>query len=151
MAAAIDESSPALTPRRLGNASDELFRVVDLATRYVDTAAIGAPGAATTRRRHPFSSEHSTVSITGLYSSTTSVLVAGYKDEGVASAAANDVDFAVNGGGVRMIARYRHRPAALPLIRGRVKNLVSGENQRWSEEREVWVFGNSRQLWWLGR
>ena len=59
----------------------------------------------------------------------------------MASAAANDVDLAVDRSGVGVIARHRHRPAALPLVRRRVKNLVGGENQRWTEEREVWILG----------
>ena len=69
------------------------------------------------------------------------IRVGGGQDEGVAGAAADDVDLAVDGGGERVIARHRHRLAALPLVRGRVVHLVGGENQRWSEEREEWVLG----------
>src|ERR1700676_4920601 len=118
--------------------SDELFRS-HLATRYVDPAAIGVAGAAAARRRHPFfwSTPHVTYGAVLLHH----IRVGSGQDEGVASAAADDVDLAIHRGGVRVIARHRHRLAALPLIRGRVKNLVSGENQRWSEEREVWVLG----------
>src|SRR4029077_7917769 len=90
-------------------------------------------------RRHPFfrSTPHITYWAVLLHH----IRVGSGQDEGVAGAPANYVDFAVNGGGVRMIARHGHWLAALPLVRGRVKNLVGGENQRWTEEREVWGLG----------
>jgi hypothetical protein len=59
----------------------------------------------------------------------------------VASAAADDVDLAVDGTGERVIARHGHRPAALPLVGGGVVHLVGAENLSRSEEREEWILG----------
>ena len=59
--------------------------------------------------------------------------------------AANDVDLAVDDAAERVVARHRHRPAALPLVRGRVEHLVGTEHPRRSEEREKRVFGPVRR------
>ena len=59
----------------------------------------------------------------------------------MAGAAADDVDLAVDGTGERVVARHRHRPAALPLVRGGVVHIVGAENPSRSEEREERVLG----------
>src|SRR5207244_3646797 len=118
--------------------SDELFRS-HLATRYVDPAAIRSPGAAAASRRHPFfrSTPHITYWAVLLHH----IRVGSGHNEAMASAATNYVDFAVNGGGVRVVLSHRLRPAALALVRGRVKNPHGGVDKRWPDEREVGGLG----------
>ena len=110
-----------------------------LAARHVDPAAVRAPGAAAAGRRHPLFRNTPQVGhgIVLLHH----IRVGGGQDEAVAGAAADDVDLAVDGTGERVVARHRHRPAALPLVRGRVVHVVGGENPRRSEEREERVLG----------
>ena len=105
--------------------ADELFRR-HLAAGHVDPAAVRAPGAAAAGVGiRSFGALHDVDYGVVLLDH---IRVGGGQDEAVAGAAADDVDLAVDGGGERVIARHRHRLAALPLVRGRVVHIVGGEN-----------------------
>ena len=105
--------------------ADELFGR-HLAAGHIDPAAVGAAAAAAAGRRHPLlgSTPHVVRGIVLLHH----VGVGGGHDEAVAGAAADHVDLAVDGGGERVVARHRHRLAALPLVRGGVVHVVGAQN-----------------------
>ena len=111
----------------------------DLAARHIDQLAVRAPGPAASGIRHPLSRStprvgHGTVRLHR-------IRVGGGQDEGVAGAAADHVDLAVDDAAVRVIARHRHRGAALPLVRGGVVHFVGGEHLGRSVRGEERVLG----------
>ena len=110
-----------------------------LAAGHVDPAAVRAPAAAAAGRRHPLlgSTPHVVRGIVLLHH----VRVGGGHDEAVAGAAADHVDLAVDGSGERVVARHRHRLAALPLVRGGVVHVVGAQNVARSHEREEGSLG----------
>ena len=114
-----------------------------LAAGDVDPAAVRARRAAAARGRHPFL-RHAPRVVDGVVL-LHHIGVGGRQDEAVPGPAADDVDLAVDDPAERVVARHGHRPAALPLVRGRVVHLVGAEHPRRSEEREERVLGPFRR------
>ena len=110
-----------------------------LAAGDVDPAAVKARRSPASSGRHPFLRNAPRV-VDGVVL-LHHIGVGGRQDEAVPGPAADDVDLAVDDAAERVVARHRHRLAALPLVRGRVVDLVGAENPGRSEEREERVFG----------
>ena len=118
--------------------TDEVFGR-HLAAGHVDPAAVRARRPPASRCRHPLL--RNTPRVVHGVVLLHHIRVGSGQDEAVAGAAADDVDLAVDDTAERVVARHRHRPAALPLVRGGVVHIVGAENPRRSEEREERVLG----------
>ena len=110
--------------------ADELLRG-DFASGHVDAAAVRAGHASAAGGGHPLLRH--VPGVRGGVVLLHHIRVRGAQDEGVAGAAADDVNLPVDGGRERVIPRHRHRLAGLPLVRGGVVHLVDAEHPGWSE------------------
>ena len=110
-----------------------------LAACDVDPATVSARGAAAASGGHPFLRRAPRV-VDGVVL-LHHIGVRRGQDEAVPGPAADDVDLAVDDAAERVVARHRHRLAALPIVGGGVVHVVGAENQRRSEEREERILG----------